>query len=150
MFDIDGPKLLLLAVVALVAIGPKELPSAIRTGMSWMRKTRALAREFQSGIEELSREAGVNEIRREVEESARAEELEAMARGLEKDLDETIDPETRKILEDPETQKLLSEIESGEFYGSPPEALPAAQTAVAETEALPPKPVEAPPGATGS
>jgi sec-independent protein translocase protein TatB len=139
MFDIGGLELLVIVVVALVAIGPKELPGAIRTGMTWMRKTRALAHEFQSGLEELSREAGMHELRREVEEAANAEELQNIARGFERDL---ADDETRRILGDPETKKLLEEVENGSFYGSPPE-----EPELAEA----PKPVtEAPPGATGS
>lgn len=141
MFDIGGLELLVIVVVALVAIGPKELPGAIRTGMTWMRKTRALAHEFQSGLEELSREAGVHEIRREVEEAARSEELENIARGFEKDL---ADDETRRILEDPDTKKLLEEVERGDFYGSPVDL---EETTSADE---PKKVTEAPPGATGS
>ena len=142
MFDLDGPKLLLVAVVALVAIGPKELPGAIRTGMSWLRKTRELAHEFQSGIEELSREAGVNEIKRDVEEAARLDELESIARSVDQDL---LDEDTRKILDDPDTKKLLAEIETESYYtGSPVEEPPPREPEE------PKKIAEAPAGATGS
>jgi len=139
MLDIGGLELLVIVVVALVAIGPKELPGAIRTGMTWIRKTRALAHEFQSGLEELSREAGMHDLKREVEEAANAEELENIARGFEKDL---ADDEARRILDDPDAKKLLEEVEHGSFYGSPPEEEEPAEAPKAVTEA--------PPGATGS
>jgi len=138
MFDIGGLELLVIVVVALVAIGPKELPGAIRTGMTWMRKTRALAHEFQSGLEELSREAGVHELQREVEEAAKTDELDELARDFNKEI---ADEETRRILDDPETHKLLAEVERGDFLGSPVEEPPPE-----EPKKLP----EAPPGATGS
>jgi sec-independent protein translocase protein TatB len=150
MLDIGGLELLVIVVVALVAIGPKELPGAIRTVMTWTRKTRALAREFQSGMEELSREAGIAEMQKDLEQAAKVDELEDMAKGFQKDLD--LDEDTKKILEDPETQKLLSEIESGEFLGSPPETPPPAELELAEATPAPAaqKVTEAPPGATGS
>jgi sec-independent protein translocase protein TatB len=144
MLDIGGLELLVIVVVALVAIGPKELPGAIRTGMSWMRKTRALAHEFQSGLEELSREAGVHEIRRDMEEVAKSEDLENIARGFEKDI---ADEDTRKILEDPDTKKLLAEIESGDYFGSPAEYAPVEELKPEDEDK---KIAEAPPGVTGS
>ena len=53
----SGLELLVIAVVALVVIGPKELPGTLRTIAFWVRKARSMAREFQSGFEELTREA---------------------------------------------------------------------------------------------
>ena len=147
MLDIGGLELLVIVVVALVAIGPKELPGAIRTLMTWTRKTRAMAREFQSGMEELSREAGVAELKREMEEAAKVDELEDIAKGFEKDLE--LDDDTKKIFDDPETKKLLAEIESGDFLGSPPETPPPPEVATVETGPAP-KLVEAPAGTTGS
>ena len=142
MLDIGGLELLVIVVVALIAIGPKELPGAIRTGMMWMRKTRALAHEFQSGLEELSREAGVAEIRREIEQAANPEQIERAARNLGNDI---LDEDTRKILDDPDTKKLLAEIESDAYFaGSPVEEPPPAEPEE------PKKLSEAPPGATGS
>ena len=68
MFDIGWPELLLVMVIALIVIGPKELPNAIRTVMSVMRQVRRAAREFQSGLDDIAREAGVDDIKRQMDE----------------------------------------------------------------------------------
>ena len=68
MFDIGWPELLLVMVIALIVIGPKELPNAIRTVMSVVRQVRRAAREFQSGLDDIAREAGVDDIKRQMDE----------------------------------------------------------------------------------
>lgn len=76
MFDIGWSEMALIAVVALVVIGPKELPGVLRTVGYWMKRARTLAAEFQSGIEEMAREAELSELRKEMAEAARkAEEM---------------------------------------------------------------------------
>ena len=50
MFDIGGWEFLIVIVIAIIVIGPKDLPGAIRTVTGWIRRARELAREFQSGI----------------------------------------------------------------------------------------------------
>jgi sec-independent protein translocase protein TatB len=57
MFDIGWTKLVLIAVVALIAIGPKELPGVLRNVGHWVGKIRRLAAEFQSQFQEAMREA---------------------------------------------------------------------------------------------
>lgn len=69
MFDLGWPELMLILVVALIVIGPKELPNAIRTVMGVVRKVRAAAREFQSGIDDLARESGLDNMKRDLEDS---------------------------------------------------------------------------------
>ena len=51
MFDIAWSELGVIAVVALVVIGPKDLPRVLRTMGQWTSKARSMAREFQSGLE---------------------------------------------------------------------------------------------------
>jgi sec-independent protein translocase protein TatB len=68
MFDIGWPELLLVVVIALIVIGPKELPNAIRTVMSVVRRVRSAAREFQSGLDDIAREAGVDDIKRQMDD----------------------------------------------------------------------------------
>jgi sec-independent protein translocase protein TatB len=63
MFDIAWSELLIIAIVALIFIGPKDLPKAMRTGARWMRAGQRLAREFQSHVDELVREAELEELR---------------------------------------------------------------------------------------
>jgi sec-independent protein translocase protein TatB len=61
MLDIAWPELVVIGAVALVAIGPKDLPKVMHTLGRWVGKARAFAREIQSGFEQLSYEAEVAE-----------------------------------------------------------------------------------------
>jgi len=75
MFDIGWDELLLIALVALVVIGPKELPSVLRTLGAWVAKARNLAGEFRSHVDEMLREAQVDEMKREFETMAAPPEM---------------------------------------------------------------------------
>src|SRR5215470_1901193 len=68
MFDIGWSELLLIGVVALIAIGPKELPGALRTLGQWMTKVRRMASEFQNQFHEAMREAELADLKKEVDE----------------------------------------------------------------------------------
>lgn len=63
MFDFAWSELTVIGVVALVVIGPKDLPKALRAAGQVIRRGRALAREFQNTFEEVVREAELDEIR---------------------------------------------------------------------------------------
>lgn len=65
MFDIAPSELLLVAVVALLVIGPKDLPLALRTGGRWLGKVRRMSNHFRSGVETMIREAELEEIEKE-------------------------------------------------------------------------------------
>ena len=65
-FDIGWPEFLLIGVVALVVIGPKDLPAALRVAGYWVRKARSMSREFQSSVEQMLREAELDEVRQEL------------------------------------------------------------------------------------
>lgn len=65
MFDIAPSELLLVAVVALLVIGPKDLPLALRTGGRWLGKVRRMSSHFRSGVETMIREAELAEIEKE-------------------------------------------------------------------------------------
>lgn len=67
MFDLGWPELMLILVVALIVIGPKELPNAIRTIMSVVRKLRSAARDFQSGLDDIARESGLDDVKHDFE-----------------------------------------------------------------------------------
>jgi sec-independent protein translocase protein TatB len=62
MFDIGASELLLIAIVAIVAIGPKDLPLALRTAGRWLGKVRQVSGHFRSGIETMIREAELEEM----------------------------------------------------------------------------------------
>lgn len=70
MFDIGWSELVVIAVVALVVIGPKELPMVLKTVGGWLARARAMAREFQSGVDDILREAEVEKYRKQAEDLA--------------------------------------------------------------------------------
>jgi sec-independent protein translocase protein TatB len=84
LFDLGMSELLLIGVVALVVIGPKDLPKALRIAGFWVKKARTLSREFQSSVEQMIREAEFDEMRQELK---KASEID-----LDKEFRNTIDP----------------------------------------------------------
>lgn len=120
MFDLGWPELMLIMVVALIVIGPKELPNAIRTVTGVIRKLRSAAREFQSGLDDIARESGLDDVKRDlngIEQYDPGEALDAIAESdadllnLQDDpeavnsiLDPTRQPDTTENPDDPETE----------------------------------------------
>lgn len=84
MFDIGWPELIVVAVVTLIVVGPKEIPRVLRTVTYWVRKARTVAREFQSSLDEMAREAELDDLKKDIEASA--------DRDLEREMEQTIDP----------------------------------------------------------
>lgn len=82
MFDIGWSELLVIAIVALVVIGPKDLPQAFRVLGQWMAKARALARDFQGHVDDLMREADMQDMKREFQDMTRVPEFEALEGDL--------------------------------------------------------------------
>lgn len=62
MFGIDSAELLVVAIVALLVIGPKDLPRVMRTVGHWVGRARGMARHFRSGIDAMVREAELEEM----------------------------------------------------------------------------------------
>lgn len=62
MFDVAPTEFLLVAVVALVVIGPKDLPRLMRTVGQWVARARGVARHFRSGFDTMMREAELEEM----------------------------------------------------------------------------------------
>ena len=65
MFGVDTSELLLIAVIALVFIGPKDLPKAMRSVGRWVGKIRGMARHFTSGVETMIRESELEEMEKQ-------------------------------------------------------------------------------------
>jgi sec-independent protein translocase protein TatB len=65
MFGVDTSELLLIAVIALVFIGPKDLPRVMRTVGRWVGKVRGMARHFTAGIDAMVREAELEEMEKQ-------------------------------------------------------------------------------------
>ena len=66
MFDIGWTEMALVAVVALFVVGPKELPHLLYKLAGYWKKVRGMAREFQSGIDDIIREAELDDLRKQV------------------------------------------------------------------------------------
>jgi sec-independent protein translocase protein TatB len=62
MFGVDSSEFLLIAVVALVVIGPKDLPKAMRVVGYWVGKARGVSRSFRQGFDNMVREAELEEM----------------------------------------------------------------------------------------
>lgn len=65
MFEIAPSEMLLFAIVAIVVIGPKDLPKAMRFVGKWVGKARGMARHFRSGIDTMIRESELEELEKQ-------------------------------------------------------------------------------------
>jgi sec-independent protein translocase protein TatB len=125
MFGIDSPELLVIAIVALVVIGPKELPGLLRTWGRWMAQMRGMAAEFRGHVDEMVRQSELDEVKKQ---------LESTQGGL--DL-KSLDP----------TKQIRGAIEEGMAEGEKAlaEAKAAAENPLAEPESAPQVGAETPP-----
>jgi len=103
MPDIGWTELLLIAVVAIVVIGPKDLPRVMRMVGQWTAKVKRMARDFQGQFNEALREAELDSVKRDVEKVTKdidkATKLDPMA-GVREEMTKTTD-EIRKGLDKP-------------------------------------------------
>src|SRR5215510_321206 len=93
MFDIGWSEIVVIAVVALIAIGPKELPGVLRMVGQWMGKARKMAAEFQSQFQEAMREAEMADLKKsfdEVKEAASGFSSGNIMTSLEKDVSDAL------------------------------------------------------------
>ena len=70
MFDISWTEFLLIGVVALIVIGPKELPAVLRMLGQWTRRVRSMAADFQGQFQEAMREAEMADLKKQVDDIA--------------------------------------------------------------------------------
>jgi len=94
MFDIGWSELVVIAVVALIAIGPKELPGVLRMVGQWMGKARKMAAEFQGQFQEAMREAEMADLKKsfdEVKEAATGFTSNNIMTSLERDVGKALD-----------------------------------------------------------
>jgi len=135
--DFGMSELLLIGVVALVFIGPKDLPKALRVAGFWFRKARTLSREFQTSVEQMIRDAELDEMRQELK---KATEID-----LEKQFRETIDP-TGSLAESLKPPELPKFSDTGLQAAPALEAQPQPAAEMTGTEAAQPAvPAIAPP-----
>jgi len=88
MFDLGWDEMLVIGVVALIVLGPKELPNALRTVSTVMKNARKLAGEFQSGVNEIIREADLEDARKKLNE------VQALNKNqIQNAIEKAVDPE---------------------------------------------------------
>jgi sec-independent protein translocase protein TatB len=110
MFDISWSEFLLIGVVALIVIGPKELPGVLRTLGQYTRKVRGMAADFQNQFQEAMREAEMADLKKQVDDLAHdvknfdplkdvRSDLEATGKDLERSLEATSEPKAEPPLD---------------------------------------------------
>jgi sec-independent protein translocase protein TatB len=138
LLDFGWSELMLIGFVALIVIGPKDLPKALRVAGFWVRKARTLSREFQSSIEQMVREAELDEVRQELK---KATEID-----LDKEFRQTIDP-SGSLAEGLKPPELPNFSEAATLTADNGPKTPAEATDIAAT--CPAVPAIAPPDAVG-
>lgn len=69
MFDVGFPELFIVAVLAIVVVGPKDLPKVIRSVMGMIRKVREMGSEFQAGVKKMADEVELDAVTRKLNEA---------------------------------------------------------------------------------
>lgn len=140
LFDIGWPELMLVGVVALVVIGPKDLPRALRVAGFWVRKARTLSREFQNSVDQMIREAELEEIRQDLKKATDFD--------IEKEFKDTVDPtgELAESIKPPNLPDYFDET-SNSLTPAVAEPAPATPDGATPDDAEPELPLGLPPGA---
>jgi sec-independent protein translocase protein TatB len=130
MFDLDFGKLVVIGIIALIAIGPKELPAVLRTVGQYMAKIRRMAAEFQGQFQEAMREAEMADMKKHMDE------IHDAAKGLTSSFDPlAATPDTRSATEDRSAPAETPTLHAAEAQGP---------AALAEQTANPPADVQVP------
>jgi sec-independent protein translocase protein TatB len=144
MFDISWTEFLLIGVVALIVIGPKELPGVMRTLGQYTRKIRSMAADFQNQFQEALREADMADLKKQVDDMAQGvtkdltsldplksvrEDVESIGKDLEKPLGSAASPAAGEAQPETATTPVMTETA----------ALPAAEAPLPLEPVLPPE-----------
>ena len=136
MFDLGWDEMAVIAVVALVVLGPKELPNALRTVTGLMRQARKLAGEFQNGVHQIIREAELEDAKKAIAELNKGSISEAIEKHI--DADGEIKTALKAPADEPVNPAAIdekpTETPAAEISGP---AAPAAATSTPETEVNP-------------
>jgi sec-independent protein translocase protein TatB len=155
MFDIGWSELMVIGVVALIAIGPKELPGVLRMVGQWMGKARKLAGEFQGQFQEAMREAEMADLKKsfdDVKSAASGFADNNVLTSLQKDVDAAMTIDKIENIDTPPAVPTTPEPPTAETLAAETLAATEAhamQSAVAEPLAILP-PVASEPAATAA
>lgn len=116
MLDIGWVELSIIALITILVVGPKEIPRVLRTVTQVMRKVRSMASEFQSGIDDLAREAELDDLKKDIEKTA--------SKDFASELENTIDPtgEVKESVSGIETT-LKNDLDDGAATRNVPESI---------------------------
>lgn len=100
--DIGWVELLIIAAVAIIVVGPKDLPRMMRIIGGWLGKARGLAREFQRSFDDLIKESELDDLRKEVEELRSLNPIDDVKKALDptdelRDLDKSLKEEMSDV-----------------------------------------------------
>ena len=147
MFDIGWSEFVLIAVVALIAIGPKELPGVLRMVGQWMGKARKMAAEFQGQFQEAMREAEMADLKKsfdEVREAASSFSPAGVISSLQQDVSNSlrVEPLDKPAETKPEIEQAPVAAAEMTVIGTPGVADTPAVAAEADGTAAPAAPAE--------
>lgn len=117
---------MVIAVAAIIFIGPKELPTFLRLIGRWTSKARSMAREFQGHVDDMVREAELDEVRQQVEKAGS---------DISRDIEKTVDPKG----------EVTAALAAPDLSGSPMDPTPPATAALPAPAPEPTPQVETPP-----
>ncbi|MGB3272047.1 MAG: Sec-independent protein translocase protein TatB [Xanthobacteraceae bacterium] len=136
MFDVGWSELIIIAVVALIAIGPKELPGVLRMVGQWMAKIRRMAADFQGQFNEAMREAEMADIKKQfddIKDTAKSFTGANLLSDVQKDFDDALKLEDKPTDDKPPEDKPAEPAASDAAASEPGQA----GTATPGTEAGP-------------
>jgi sec-independent protein translocase protein TatB len=153
MFDFAWTEIALIGVVALVAIGPKDLPVAIKTVAEMIKKARRMAGEFQGHFDEMVREANLGDVRSQIDEIRNFDVKGAIERTIDSDgsirsnlgnpVPPSWTPTVSETVVEPRADHVITAPEQMQEVGGDtvtlPEMQPAVTDAVASVEPPPPQ-----------
>jgi sec-independent protein translocase protein TatB len=128
---------MLIGAIALVVIGPKDLPRALRVAGYWVKRARTMSREFQGSIEQMIREAELHEVRDELKTATQFD--------FEQEFHKTVDPDgsLNQALAPPDTPDYFAPTLPGLEASAAAAALPApAETVIAHGEEVAEPPID--------
>jgi len=142
MFDISWTEFLLIGVVALIFIGPKELPAVLRTLGQWTRRIRSMAADFQGQFQEAMREAEMADLKKQVDDIAHDIKSYDPLKDVRSDI-EAAGRDIQSSLEKPATETAAPEVATTDAPALPDAAATATGPVVPEAVAEAAEPAEA-------
>ena len=144
MFDIGWQEIIILMLIALIVVGPKDLPRIVKTAGQWMGKARGYARDFQRTIEEAADATEIDAVKKEIDEANRElntarRDVNEGADAVKRDVTESTDSMNKMLKEDvmPSSKAAPEKANGGQTAPASPAAEPGPTAAQAAPAASP-------------